>query len=611
MRIKNKWVRNFCSILFSSYYLICAEQADEKVRKVRSIVTVDHLRVSWNKPTTPYLAFFLRLMRPRFMRFQPRAVRIPRPSDSSYSEPIHAWLYFDGPLSALKRHSKLILNIPGGGFVAMNPRTHDDALFAWAGKTGLPVLSIDYKKAPENPYPYALNECFDVYRMLISSRGRCIGLLGEKRPQIVISGDSAGGNLAAGVVLMVLQSSPDNAHYCHSTGDLPLPEALVLIYPSLDFNIGNWMTDEQMALIRDRGSRPTNKRILRRKTSEFGKLTPNTPIPSDEEEDSPSPPRLHFGGLRKATQIAEAKAAQPPGTSNFPIIKTRLATPSLLSYVSDRVLTPEMMRAMIILYIGPHTRPDFSTEFLLSPVLAPEQLLSRFPKTYFLTGERDPLVDDTVIMAGRIRAAKRAIWNEREEVGALNREEKKRGWEERDHVEVCLVEGVSHGFIQMAPLYHEAWTYIFKVGEWYESAFAARVDIKPSQLKRNGTVQSRQTCQSEQQPHGNNVNHTASHGHGQKRHHKRTGTSSSGEDDRPLEMSTSTKAKRSPPLANDETHHNPEGTMADTPVAPAEALARDHPMRRTRSITSLASDEDLLGRRMKGLIGGLTLDRGT
>ncbi|KAJ4331307.1 hypothetical protein N0V87_009256 [Didymella glomerata] len=44
MKIKRKGVRDFCSIVFSVYYLICAEQADEKVRKIRATLTVDHLR---------------------------------------------------------------------------------------------------------------------------------------------------------------------------------------------------------------------------------------------------------------------------------------------------------------------------------------------------------------------------------------------------------------------------------------------------------------------------------------------------------------------------------------------------------------------------------------
>ena len=607
MRIRAQWARNLCSILFSSYYLICAEQADEKVRKVRSVVTVDHLRVSWNKTTTPYLAFFTKLMRPRFTRFSPRAIRIPRPSESSYTEPIHAWLYFDGPLSALRKHSKIVLNIPGGGFVAMSPRTHDDALFAWAGRTGLPVLSVDYKKAPEYPYPFALNECFDVYSMLMSSRGRCIGLSGDRKPRVVISGDSAGGNLAADVVLMALQSNSDD---WNAESELVAPDALVLIYPSLDFNIGNWMTDEQMALIRDRDSRPTNKRILRRKTSEYGKLTPNTPLPSDGEEDAPSPPKLK---IDEAQKFSEADSdAQAPGSTRkqaattppTPLPKTRLATPSLLSYVSDRVLTPEMMRAMIILYIGPHTRPDFSTEYLLSPVLAPEQLLSRFPKTYFLTGERDPLVDDTVIMAGRIRAAKRAIWNERDELGTLSSQERKRGWREDDHVEVCLVEGVSHGFIQMAPLYHEAWKYIFKIGEWYESAFTkadARTALK---IEANGTAQVRRNFQER-----TDADEALPNEH-RERHHKRTGTSSSGEDDRPLEMSNSIKSKKTSANPKEAASHDLDFFTFNPPATPAEGLARDHPMGHVRSVTSLASEEDLLGRRMKGLVGGLTRREG-
>lgn len=48
----------------------------------------------------------------------------------------------------------------------MNPRTADDRLLAWAGKTKVPILSLDYKKAPEYPYPHALNECYDVYHAI-------------------------------------------------------------------------------------------------------------------------------------------------------------------------------------------------------------------------------------------------------------------------------------------------------------------------------------------------------------------------------------------------------------------------------------------------------------
>src|SRR4051812_2808996 len=58
MKIKSKWLRDLAGIVFSVFYLFSADSADEKVRKIRSNLTVEHLRVSWNKGTTPYLRFF-------------------------------------------------------------------------------------------------------------------------------------------------------------------------------------------------------------------------------------------------------------------------------------------------------------------------------------------------------------------------------------------------------------------------------------------------------------------------------------------------------------------------------------------------------------------------
>lgn len=568
MHIKRKWARDVLSVVFSMYYLICAEQADEKVRKVRAVITVDHLRIGWNKPVTPFLTFVNKLVRPRFTRYKPRAIRIPRPADSSYTEPVHGWLYFDGPLSALKEQTKVILNVPGGGFVAMSPRTHDDALLAWAGKTGLPILSLDYKKAPEHPYPYALNECYDVYRTLVSSSGRCIGLSGNTAPDVVVSGDSAGGNLATSLVLMVLQAGTTDTRKRQGEGSIPPPVGVVLIYPSLDCNIGSWMTDDQMALIRDRGMRKTNRRIISRKNSDYRKLTPTTPQPSDDEEDETNPPQEP---QKAATRLQKKDPA--PSLTKSPVtatvVKTRLATPSMISYVNDRVLSPEMMRAMIILYVGPHNRPDFSTDFLLCPVLAPDSLLARFPKTYFITGERDPLVDDTVIMAGRIRHAKQAAFNDRKELGLIGR---RATFDATEHVEVKLIEGISHGFIQIAGVFPEAWEYIYKVGRWYEALFELAD-------KRKALAELRE----EQR---------------KVRHHRRKLTGdSSADDDRPLEMSSRKNGDTSAESVD----------VALSPQTPAaEGFSRSSFRRSSKSLVSLASEDDLLGRRMSVLTQGLT-----
>ncbi|KAF2141367.1 uncharacterized protein K452DRAFT_38505 [Aplosporella prunicola CBS 121167] len=652
MPIKRKWARDLCSIIFTVYYLICAEQADEKVRKVRSTVTVDHLRVSWDKGTSPYIALVTNLMRPRLTRYPPRAIRIPRPPESSYKEPVEAWLYFDGPLSALKKYNNLVLDIPGGGFVAMNPRNHDDKLLGWAGKTGLPVLSLDYKKAPEYPYPYALNECYDVYHMIMASRGRCVGLSGEEVPKVVVSGDSAGGNLAVGMVLMVLQSGSTDSRRWHGEQHLPPPEGMVLIYPALDMNIGNWMTDEQMALIRDRKTRKTNEGILRRKSDDYRHLAPNTPIQSDDEgdeeavtdEDTPRPrldtasastitdehfvkspsTAIHLSAAHTGVNHDSLQSANPesglPTTTKPTTLKTRLAMSSMISYFNDRILTPELMRAMIILYIGPHNRPDFSTDFLLSPLLAPESLLAQFPKTHFLTGERDPLVDDTVIFAGRIRQAKMAAWRERRELGLLAKADA-RAFRAADHVDVVLVPGISHGFLQFVSVFPEGWDYIAKCARWMRDIFeqadadAAAFSSSPFPIITTTTAASTDGGSGPTSADANGYA-AAFAAKRSSRHHRRTRTlESSGDEDRPLEMTLAGSRRGAARARGPEL----EGVRGRSKGLYAHANGgggyggggrrgdRDARGRR-RSLVSLASEDDLVGRRMRGLTGALMRD---
>jgi hypothetical protein len=118
---------------------------------------------------------------------------------------------------------------------------------------------------------------------------------------------------------------------------------------------------------------------------------------------------------------------------------------------------------MIILYIGPHNRPDFKTDFLLSPILAPDAILAAFPKTYFITGERDPLVDDTVIFAGRIRQAKLHRFHERQDLAL---EKSRVEFNEKDHVEVNLIPGISHGFVNFPGIFPDGWKHIHKCARW-------------------------------------------------------------------------------------------------------------------------------------------------
>ncbi|KAI8959554.1 alpha/beta-hydrolase [Daldinia sp. FL1419] len=602
MKIKKKWMRDMASLAFSLFYLVAAERADEKVRKVRGALTVDHLRVSWNKGTTPYLRAVQNLMRPRFTRWPPRAIRIPRPGSSDYKEPVSGWLYYDGPISDLEQINKMILDIPGGGFVAMDPRCNDDKLFAWAGKTGLPVLSLDYKKAPEFPYPYALNECFDVYTTIVRSKGRCIGMSGTEIPKVVVTGDSAGGNLATAMTLMVVESAI-NLRQSPIQTELPLPVGLVLLYPGLDMNIGNWMSDEQMSLIKDRRVRATNKDYLRRKSMQYNDLV-GTPHQSDDEDEESSGPisggrlsTLDTGtdnnGLRSpqpeyshANRQTWAKSEQSnrntESMSHRPEpMKTRLAMGSMISYFNDRVLTPEMMRAMIILYIGPHNRPDFSQDYLLSPILAPDMLLQKFPKTYFLTGERDPLVDDTVIFAGRLRRVKQSFHSQRSSQGIRGLDDIT-DFDEKDVAEVVLIPGISHGFTQFPSLYPPAWKLIDRCARWAVDL----LDTAEVRMKREQQTLSQ-------------------------RHHARA--ESSGDEDRPLEINMTKMRSRTvsngiklEPNGLEQSRHGAGDDKPNGNTKKRRSSGRSGFGQKSKSIIKLDSSDDLLGRRMQGLASSLT-----
>ena len=77
MSIRPKWLKDICSILFSIYYIIYANEADEKVRTVlyhnnsthtkymvqlrrfRAVPTVEMFRTTWEKTTNPYVIHFV------------------------------------------------------------------------------------------------------------------------------------------------------------------------------------------------------------------------------------------------------------------------------------------------------------------------------------------------------------------------------------------------------------------------------------------------------------------------------------------------------------------------------------------------------------------------
>jgi acetyl esterase/lipase len=84
--------------------------------------------------------------------------------------------------------TSVVLYLHGGSFIYGSIETHREMLAHLALATGGRVLAIDYRLAPEHPFPAALEDCLRGYRTLRDS--------GIEASRIVVAGDSAGGNLA-------------------------------------------------------------------------------------------------------------------------------------------------------------------------------------------------------------------------------------------------------------------------------------------------------------------------------------------------------------------------------------------------------------------------------
>lgn len=107
-----------------------------------------------------------------------------------------------------------ILYLHGGGYYFCSPATHRGIVFPLARRSGARTFSLDYRLAPEHPFPAALYDALAAYRTLLAD-----GVLPER---LVIAGDSAGGGLALATLLAL-----------RDAGD-PLPAGAVAFSPWTD-----------------------------------------------------------------------------------------------------------------------------------------------------------------------------------------------------------------------------------------------------------------------------------------------------------------------------------------------------------------------------------------
>ncbi|WP_245579867.1 alpha/beta hydrolase [Brevibacterium album] len=107
-----------------------------------------------------------------------------------------------------RRREDVLLFFHGGGWVTGDIESYTPACTTMAELTGCVVASVDYRLAPEHPFPAGLEDCVRATRLLLDEPGRAeIADPGR----LVLVGDSAGGNLAAAVSLLLREEGHPGA----------------------------------------------------------------------------------------------------------------------------------------------------------------------------------------------------------------------------------------------------------------------------------------------------------------------------------------------------------------------------------------------------------------
>jgi acetyl esterase len=116
--------------------------------------------------------------------------------------------------------SGVLVYFHGGAFFLGSLETHDHVARALAQETGLRVVSVGFRRAPENAFPAGLDDCYGVVRW-VAENSEAAGWNGQT---LAIAGDSSGGTFVAAVAAMARDDGFDRITH------------QVMFYPSLDLD---------------------------------------------------------------------------------------------------------------------------------------------------------------------------------------------------------------------------------------------------------------------------------------------------------------------------------------------------------------------------------------
>ncbi|MFN0108019.1 MAG: alpha/beta hydrolase [Blastocatellia bacterium] len=132
------------------------------------------------------------------------------------------------------RDDSVLLYLHGGAYVFCSPRSHRHLVAALSEATNSVAFALDYRLAPEHPFPAAIEDSVEAYRWLLDQ--------GFAPNRIVIAGDSAGGGLTIATMLSLRDAG------------LPLPAAGVCLSPWVDLTLAgaSYSANAEAIATRDR-----------------------------------------------------------------------------------------------------------------------------------------------------------------------------------------------------------------------------------------------------------------------------------------------------------------------------------------------------------------------
>lgn len=151
--------------------------------------------------------------------------------NGSYEVPVRIYL----PSEEMEKTYPVLLFFHGGGWVTESIDNYERICARMASATNHIVVSVEYRLAPEYPFPIGLEDCYAAAKAVYTNQF----LLNVQPEDITIIGDSAGGNLAAAVSLLAKER-----------GEF-MPRQQILIYPAVN---NDYTETSEFASVRENGT---------------------------------------------------------------------------------------------------------------------------------------------------------------------------------------------------------------------------------------------------------------------------------------------------------------------------------------------------------------------